>query len=360
MKFLTSDEKDLKGLHIGGKAQNLFRLKEEGFNVPKWIVIPWEELEKLVPIRDVRDSIDNTAFAEIKALINRIEFHESGIKDIIKNFTGVEYLAVRSSALDEDNADFSYAGQFESYLFVTAETLQDYIKKVWLSAFSERVLHYRKTNNLNTSFGIGVIVQEMIPSEVSGVAFGVNPANGDRRAKVISAVYGLGEGLVSGLLDSDNFIIKEGKIEEQIVEKKEKLILDVQAKSGIKKVSVEEEDRKLPALNTNQLMEISSLLDKAFQVFGKPQDMEFGVYNQQLFVLQSRPVTNLHKIADVGGEYVLWDNSNIIESYPGVTTPLTFSFISKSYEGAYRLFCEFMGVDRAVIDKNDRVFANTL
>jgi phosphohistidine swiveling domain-containing protein len=107
-------------------------------------------------------------------------------------------------------------------------------------------------------------------------------------------------------------------------------------------------------------LEICSALDICEKEWGKPQDIEFAYARDRLYLLQARPITNLHEVADPNGEYILWDNSNIIESYPGVTTPLTFSFISKSYEGAYTLFCAFLGVNADVLKENKHVFANTL
>ncbi len=356
MNFITNEQAEtaLKKT-IGGKARNLFRLKEIGLTVPKWLVIPQEELASIVP-----EAAQNQEYKAITAFINSFQIPKLFLDDIAAQFPENTFFAVRSSAVDEDGSDFSFAGQFESYLFVTKENLEENIKKVWCSAFSDRVFQYRKNNNLNQKFGIAVIVQEMINADAAGVAFGINPADGDRRAKIISAVYGLGEGLVSGELDSDNYIFKDNKINSHIADKTHQIVFDEKNKGGTKKTEVIESKRKQPALTENQIREIGSILDICYKEYGKPQDMEFAVMNNKIYLLQSRPITNLNKTADANGEYILWDNSNIIESYPGVTTPLTFSFISKSYEEAYKLFCEFMGVNAKTIKQNERVFANTL
>lgn len=339
---------------IGGKARNLFRLNEIGLTVPEWIVIPQEALLQIVPAELQQD------YAKVITFIDNYTITETVINAIVAKFSDTVFFAVRSSAIDEDGSDFSFAGQFESYLFVPKEQLADKIKQVWKSAFSERVYQYRKNNQLQHTFGIAVVIQKMIAADTAGVAFGINPANGDRNAKVISAVYGLGEGLVSGELNSDNFILKEGNITTQIADKSHQIVLDNNNIGGTKKTEVSPEKQKQPTLTNEQLKEIASILDICRKEYGKPQDMEFAVSNNKIYLLQARPITNLHKIADPNGNYILWDNSNIIESYPGVTTPLTFSFISKSYEGAYKLFAGFMGVDDKVIQQNERVFANTL
>ncbi|MFI5150031.1 MAG: PEP/pyruvate-binding domain-containing protein [Bacteroidia bacterium] len=340
---------------IGGKARNLFRLLELGLPVPEWIVIPQEELAALVP-----QHIQNGEHSGIISFIQALTLPRTFLKAIQKQFPGTDFFAERSSALDEDGTDFSFAGQFESHLFVSPDKLEENIKKVWCSAFSERVYEYRKNNKLLATFGIAVIIQRMINADVAGVAFGINPAKGDRKARIISSVYGLGEGLVSGELNSDNYEFKNDIITSQLANKTHRFIPQSGKDGGIAKVEVEGKLRKLSSLTDNQVREITAVLEYCQKAYGCPQDMEFAICNNKLWMLQARPVTNLNKIADLNGAYILWDNSNIIESYPGVTTPLTFSFISKSYEGAYKLFCGFMGVHPKVIRENERVFANTL
>lgn len=356
MMFLKENQtEELQHYAIGGKAKNLLKLKEAGFRVPNWLVIPQESLQDCIP-----EEYKEAKFDKIIAFIETYRFPKEIIEELIRQLPSSEFYAVRSSAMDEDGMDFSFAGQFESYLFVTAETLEDHIKKVWSSAYSERVYQYRQSNSLNLKAGIAILVQEMIHAEAAGVAFGINPASGDRKEKIISAVYGLGEGLVSGELDSDNYRIKNKTISREIADKTEMIVLDATRGKGTKRIQVENRKRKLSSLSDEQIHEVANILDQCFELYGRPQDIEFAVAGNQVYLLQARPITNLHRVADPGGTYILWDNSNIIESYPGVSTPLTFSFISKSYENAYKIFCGFMGVEERVIRINERVFANTL
>jgi rifampicin phosphotransferase len=355
MKYYTSDQgvEALK-LNIGGKARNLYHLKEIGLTVPDWIVIPHEELSTLL-INERKNVTDEN----IELFVKSIKLPENFCEEITRQFSAEALFAVRSSAIDEDGSSFSFAGQFETELYVTEQELEKCILKVWSSVFSERIKFYRKSNGLNAETGIAVIVQEMINPEVSGVAFGINPSNGDRMARIVSAVYGVGEGIVSGELDSDNYIVKEGKITPTVVRKTHQLIRSSHG-FGTQKQDVENDRQMRPALADSQVLAVVDVLEKCATYFRKPQDIEFAFKSGKLYLLQSRPITTLGKIADQNGEYILWDNSNIIESYPGVTTPLTFSFISQSYEGAYKLFSGFMGVGQRVIADNERVFANTL
>lgn len=356
MKYQFITEKNsVKNHVIGGKAKNLFRLSELGFTIPKFMVIPQDVFVSLVP-----EEIRNSKHAGIIDFISTIHLPEIFIENISKVFPGTKYFAIRSSAIDEDGTGFSFAGQFESYLFVPKENIAEKIKCVWASAFSKRVLEYRNHNNLPHQCGLAVIIQEMIDAECSGVAFGINPVNGNVNEKLISSVFGLGEGIVSGELNADNFMISKGKITSQLAEKAHQIILNSQTSGGTIKTGIEKEKQKTSSLDDKYIFELEIILEKLFKEYGIQQDVEFAIKNKKLFLLQTRPVTSANKLNARDGEYIVWDNSNIIESYPGVTTPLTFSFIKKSYEGAYKLFCRYMGVTGKVIGQNESVFANTL
>ena len=349
---LLSDE-------IGGKAKNLFRLKELGMNVPKWMVIPQDSLLTLIP-SDLFETHDNKQIIEY---IENLWLGEAFHNEVKKYFNYSEgtnkYFAVRSSAIDEDGSEYSFAGQFESYLYVAYSDLEEKIKKVWCSAFSERVSIYRKENKLKQQMGIAVIIQEMVNAEVAGVAFGINPITGDRKSHIISAVYGLGEGLVSGDLNADTFSVKNKIIEKKIV-RKEHAIIKCNSGSGTTKINIELEKQDIASVSDKQILQISEILNILNTAFVKPQDIEFAIANEQIYLLQTRPITNLNKVADINGEFIVWDNSNIIESYPGVTTPLTFSFIIKLYEAVYKQFSGLMGVSNEVIEAESHTYANML
>lgn len=340
---------------IGGKARNLLRLRQGNYPMPRWVVLPADFLTEV--FQDVTSVTDQQ---DLLNAIDRYQFPKQLWDELLAIFPDTTYFAVRSSAIDEDGRNLSFAGLYESYLYVTKGQLLSRIKDVWRSVFSERVLRYRAVNNLGPSIGIAVIVQEMVDAEASGVAFGINPVSGNRREKLISGVFGLGEGLVSGELEADHYIVQHKKIIRETVRKKEKIILDTANLGGTIKVEIPRVHRNDQAVPDEVIWRLSDILDALHDEYGLYQDVEFAVQGGELYLLQARPITNLDKSADISAEYVLWDNSNIIESYPGVTTPLTFSFISQSYEGAYKQFCSFLGVDEPTIQRNQRVFANTL
>lgn len=354
MHFI-SDTDEAGDFTIGGKAENLFRLKTAGLPVPRFAVIPWETLLTLIP-----ESARNAGDREMLLQIEQADIDAGSLAALMAAFGDTKYFAVRSSAADEDGAVFSFAGQLESYLFVVREELPQRIRDVWRSAFSERVTEYRQHHGISGRPGIAVVVQEMVDAEVAGVAFGANPVTGNRQQKVINAVFGLGEGLVSGELNADQFTLNGSLVTAETVRKTHQLVFDDEQQRGVVLKDVPTGSQEQPALTDAQVHRIGEVLDKLHHAFHAPQDIEFALKHGTLYLLQTRPVTTLQKPKLPLGEYVLWDNSNIIESYPGVTTPLTFSFISQSYHVAYRLFSAYLGVSDTVIEANERVFANTL
>jgi pyruvate,water dikinase len=319
---------------IGGKARNLLKLEGLGINVPSWLVIPSDILKS----------------TSIEKILEELKNHK-----LISNPVHTRF-AVRSSAVDEDGDTASFAGQFETLLNVQPKNLLQAIKKVEESAKSERVKQYRKNKGLSQNQDIAVIVQQMIEAEVSGVAFGANPLSGSTDSKIISAVYGLGEGLVSGALNSDNYEVSKGHIHKKIAEKEHAFVSN-SSRDGISKINVAKEHISTAAMQDNQIQEITRILEALEKEFKKPQDIEFSYHKNQLFLLQTRPITALPKKEETD-QFIIWDNSNIIESYPGVTTPLTFSFILKMYDAVYRQFASLMGVRLKEVTSNKDVFSN--
>lgn len=338
---------DLKG--IGGKAANLLELNNIGVQVPKWAVIPENVLIDQLNI----SGNEAHGFEELsvpKELIAQLRTYFGN------NVEQASY-AVRSSAIDEDGSEHSFAGQFETQLYVPFTEIEKAIIKIWNSVRSDRIRKYREENNLAIHFGIAVIIQEMVDAEISGVGFGMDPLSGDADKKVISAVYGLGEGIVSGDLDADTYILADEDIKEQIVVKSQMVSVSESGKETMT-LEVPKEKQNSSCLDHDQLKEIEQVLNRLESHFHKPQDIEFSYSNGSLYLLQTRPITATGNQGK--GEYIVWDNSNIIESYPGITTPLTFSFIIKMYKAVYRQLSNLMGVRESELDQHEEVFANTL
>jgi rifampicin phosphotransferase len=327
----------------GGKANHLWTLQSLGFAVPPFVVVPWEVLREI----DI---------STLKKMSAEVGAHLADQPESAR-------FAVRSSALAEDGVTHSFAGQFETFLDVTVNALAEKIAAVRDSARSERVRVYRQAQGLSDEAAIAVVVQVMLSPDVAGVAFGANPVSGNRQEKVISAVYGLGESLVSGLADADTFTItQQGAIERQIAHKTIKTVRNPSGE-GTLDVEMPADRHDVPCLTEAQVREVAVALDRLYAHYQHPQDVEFAFADGRLYLLQTRPITTLGaaKPALEGRvSSLVWDNSNIVESYPGHTSPLTFSFILKMYEAVYRQLMGMMGVTQREIEDNQAVLANML
>ena len=355
MKIYNSSNTDLKLHQIGGKAYNLFRLKAMEFNVPDFMVIDQSVPDDLIPAQ-LKSEFNPIA---IQKFLDDVEISSVLLDSVTKHFKGADQklFAVRSSAIAEDGIKHSFAGQFETHLYVSHSDIPKFVKEIWKSNFSERILSYLRINKLELKFGIGVVIQEMIDPRVSGVAFGINPSTGAAKSKVICSVYGVGEGLVSGALNSDTYELAGNEITEKLIEKTQAAR---KLKSGeIVLENIPFEEQKKSSLNHNEILKLKSILDSLETKLGHPQDIEFAIKDDIIYLLQTRPITAIMQ-QDKKKNRIIWDNSNIIESYPGVTTPLTFSYILTAYKNVYQQLAEIMGANPKDIGANDETFANML
>jgi rifampicin phosphotransferase len=265
-------------------------------------------------------------------------------------------IAVRSSGIEEDSADFSFAGQFDTFLDVRGlASTMEHVRRCWASAYSERSLRYRHQHGLDTArIEMAVILQRLVPAEKSGVVFTVNPANGNPDEIVLSAVYGLGEGLVSGAVDADTITVDRhtGQTKQVVIgEKRER-------HEGRAVSEVRAELREKLALDDADIERIVVTARTLESAFGRPQDIEWCIAEGGLWILQARPVTT--PVARPAGQFQLWDNSNIVENYPGVTTQLTFSFAQHVYSHVFREFCRLIGIPRKQRREMDGFLGATL
>jgi len=357
-------------MRIGGKGLGLHEVKNLGINVPSWATITAPCFEKICESDSRMIQLLSQENIEPKEKAGLIREHLKNITlgDIYQKALaqvwdkisegGKKPVAVRSSAADEDSKVLSFAGQMDSFLNI--RNFQDFLSAVrncWASLFGERAVLYRIQNKIDPWVSqIAVVVQQMIESEISGVIFSANPLTGNTKEMMVSSTWGLGEGLVSGVLDADTFIVNSegGLVRSEIAEKKQKITYN--QSGGTTAVQVEPDKQNILSLDKRQLKELHKIALKVQEFKGIPMDIEFGIENNKIYLLQARPITNLKKYA----EFNVWDNSNIVESYSGVTTPLTFSFIRRAYFAVYWQFCQTIGVDKKTILKNKHVFGNML
>ena len=355
------------GARIGGKAAALAALDGFEFPIPPWFVVTPDAFYQSLSQQQRRQLEEPERLEAAVRVFEGLRPNECVCTEIAHALEQLDTrggrFAVRSSASDEDNPEHSFAGQLDSYLYVAPEEIPERIARVWRSAFSDRVFAYRREHSLSPSpEPAAVLVQRMIDSEISGVAFGADPVTGRHGVAVVAAVYGLGTALVSGECDADTYEVdREGKIlRREIATKNVGHRFDSSSPEGVSAFQIADQDANRSALTDAQVLEIVALVRRVGNHFGRPQDIEWAYEKGCLYLLQSRPITSLAPLADPDGALNLWDNSNIAESYGGVTTPLTFSFARSIYEGVYRQFCRIMRVPEIVIGANDRVFSRML
>ena len=311
MEFIRFDNASNDADFAGNKAARLAELLAAGFRVPAFFVIG----------SHASHEVCRTALhAEIATAVKQL--CQDG-----------QRVAVRSSSVEEDGSQNSFAGQFDSFLQVAPDAITDHTYKVWDSAFSDHIEAYRESLGASGDVPLpAVLVQQMVDADVSGVAFSADPVSGDRNTAVVAATRGVGEALVSGECQGDTW--------------------HVGANGNIK---FRELESAAPVLRDRQIRKIAKLVRAVSKHYGSAQDIEWAIEAGQVFLLQSRDITTLND-SDTVDDYALWDNSNIVESYGGVTTPLTFSVARSAYQEAYRHFGRVLGVSEREIARNDRAY----
>jgi pyruvate,water dikinase len=347
---------------LGGKAASLRALTDAGFPVPAcFAVAPSACRDSLSASQREALKAGRLTAADLDDLAPASAVREA-ITDQMRQTFGDEsdlLVAVRSSAPEEDAAEHSFAGQLESYLFVPPEEVPGRVAEVWRSAFQESVLEYRRAQGLD---GLpsppAVVVQRMVPPDRAGVAFSAEPSTGRRGRCVVAAVQGAGTALVDGTEDGDTFHVdREGQVVDQTIRRQHTAHrLDRDAASGLRETTLIEENGTPPALSDEEAAEVASLARRAECHFGRPQDIEWARADGTLYLLQARPITKLAGEPDPDAPLRVWDNSNIAESYSGVTTPLTFTFARKAYEAVYQSFLRVMRVPEATIEAHADTF----
>ncbi len=354
---------------LGGKGKNLARLSSSGISVPPFFVVASDVYRQIVANKQFKEKLEillsAPSFSEEIELLFMEHQKNDELKKLIEEAvekiarkTGKISFAVRSSGEAEDGSKHSFAGMFSSFLFQNnINQILESLCKCWASMFSERNISYMKKCNLDIfNQSMAVVIQTMIDADAAGVMFTVNPAESSHDFVVIDAVSGVGEGLVSGLMDADHFVIakKDLKITDSYIAKNSvKLVFDSEKGCGLKEIDSETTGQ---AVNNELLKIIAETGIKIEKIYGTPQDIEWAVKDGLIYILQSRPVTTLVPNKNL----LIWDNSNITESYSGITLPMTFSIANHFY---YHVFKETLiagGIPRNSVERIDRYLQNML
>ena len=358
---------------VGGKALHLIKMQEAQLRVPEFMVLSVELVNELLkPIRNQIEglcstlNIDNTneliaTSNQIQQLINSIQIPDEISAHIQhkckEEFEDDYYISVRSSAVSEDNSKTSFAGQHRSYLFVNKENIFTKIVNSIASAWSLSALSYRLLNNESVhNIEYAVILQEMISANKSGIAFTRNP-EGNLDEAIIVAGYGLGEGIVGEKVETDSFTVNRSteQISSTLIKKQSKIIYDYSTKSIINKHTTFSESKNA-TLSTDEIMQVYKLALKCERLLNTPADIEFSFdKNNELFVLQMRAITSINF-----DNIKILDNTNIVESYPNISLPLSFSFAINAYRSVFRNISSAFWISSKIIDKNNYLYENLI
>lgn len=295
---------------VGGKGASLGEMTRAGIPVPPGFVLLASAFDRFFETAGLNDNIEtmlrevdtkteesvNEVSRKIQSLILNAEIPEDIAQDIRERFNGLntEYVAVRSSATAEDSPSSAWAGQLDSFLNTTEKTLLRNVRKCWASLFTPRAIVYRSENNLLTEkVSVAVVVQVMIQSEVSGVAFSVHPVTENSNQLIIEAGYGLGEAIVSGQVTPDSYVVEKRprRISDKNISEQKRSMVKFEKFNNW--VMVDKDKRTVQKLNDDKIMSLSEMVLEIENHYGFPCDIEWAYESGKFYIVQSRPITTL-------------------------------------------------------------------
>lgn len=301
----------------GGKGASLGEMTVAGIPVPPGFVVLANAFEQFLKETDINIEIDSILHTvkheEVHTIENASEKIQSlilgadmpvDIKDeVVRSFKNLDtqFVAVRSSATAEDGATAAWAGQLDTFLNTTEETLLKNVQKCWASLFTPRAIFYRFEKGLHKDhISVAVVVQKMVQSEVAGIAFSVHPVTEDRNQLIIEAGFGLGEAVVSGSVTPDSYVVEKdsGNIIDKNVSQQLKAIYRAESGGDVwaDVPTIKQTEQKL---NDEQIIKLGELVIKIEKHYGFPCDIEWAFENSSFYITQSRPITTLMNMDQV-------------------------------------------------------------
>ena len=351
------DTSDLDIGMVGGKGINIAKMISNGFSVPPAFAVTVDAYEMFLDRNGLREQIreilDRTDFdddasltkgsEEIRSLFLNADIGDDELVDLKKQRGELigEYFAVRSSAVAEDLADASFAGQQDTYLNVRREDVVRMILTCWASYWNARAMKYRHdASKDHLSQGMAVVVQKMVKSDISGVMFTADPVTGEDRV-IIEASWGLGESIVSGLVTPDSYVLAKDTLEVKdfTVNTKEQGYYLADGKNQLMDIPKEKAEARCADDDILKLIAEQGLaLEKHF---GHPQDIEWGVEDGKVYILQSRNITTLPDSSEK--DDILWSRGYGDEYWADATTPMFYTVMGRmltdyvNHEGAHMM-----------------------
>ncbi|MFF8615406.1 rifamycin-inactivating phosphotransferase [Streptomyces sp. NPDC015350] len=299
-----------KGAHLGGLS------RIEGIDVPDGFCVTTEAF-RLIMARtpSIDDLLDRLARldpddregtrvlgAEIRRAVEETAVPDdvaSAITRALARHGDRAAYAVRSSATAEDLPTASFAGQQDTYLNVVgpAEILR-HVSRCWASLFTERAVTYRRRNGIDhRTVHMAVVVQRMVFPHASGILFTADPVTGDRRTATVDAGFGLGEALVSGLVNPDVFTVRDGEVVTRTIAAKQRAVQALPT-GGTREVEIDPRQQERPALTDEQVVRLVRAGRRIEAHFGRPQDIEWCLVDDGFRIVQSRPITTLFPVPE--------------------------------------------------------------
>ncbi|HDX9506207.1 TPA: phosphoenolpyruvate synthase [Bacillus thuringiensis] len=331
---------------VGGKGLNLGELSNiQGIQVPEGFCVTtvgYEQvigkngafqtlLNQLAMLKiEERDRIGEIS-KQIREVIMAVEIPVDVVESVahyLSHFGDEHAYAVRSSATAEDLPYASFAGQQDTYLNVIGkENILQHIKKCWASLFTDRAVIYRMQNGFDhNQVSICVVIQKMVFPEASGILFTADPITSNRKVLSIDASFGLGEALVSGLVSADNYKVKEDEIVEKVIATK-KLAIYGRKEGGTERKKIAPNQQKFQTLTEQQILQLARIGRQIEAYFGCPQDIEWCLVDDTIYIVQSRPITTLYPIPEVNdGENHVYISVGHQQMMTDAMKPLGLSF----------------------------------
>ncbi|WP_281768966.1 phosphoenolpyruvate synthase [Methanoculleus bourgensis] len=302
-------------ISVGGKGASLGEMTSLGLPVPKAFVVTAQAFRRFLVETGIEDTLfrklerldvdDNGALESVSREVQDIVL-SVGIPDQIREAIvdayarmgeNGEVVAVRSSATAEDLPEASFAGQQETFLNVLGDDdLLDAVQRCWASLYGARAIYYRAKQGFDDrGVNIAVVVQELIRSEKSGVMFTSHPVTGEPLT-IVEGSWGLGEAVVSGSVSPDNYVfdLRSERVVDRLIAEKEIMIVP-EGENGTKVVKLTPEQRTAPVLSDEEVARLATLGKIAEEHYGVPQDVEWAIVGDEIFILQSRPITTIRR-----------------------------------------------------------------
>ena len=353
---------------VGGKGYSLIKLSSLNLTVPNGIVLTveffndwinkiknsniYKEFYELLQ-KDINSDECPLILNKLKEwCLNNLTLDKDNKKDIeanLKNIFPNEYdkllYAVRSSSPEEDLSGASFAGNYETYLGIKYDSIEEYVLKSFISCLDYRVFKYKLEKGFNVSeIKIAIVIMKQINSEVSGVGFSINPINNDYDEAVINSNFGLGESVVGGIITPDEFIVNKisKKIISQKLGSKEKIVKLNDNKNETSVIEQTEEKKKELSLKKELILQLVENIINIEKHYKIPIDIEFGIENNVLYILQARPITTYNKLPK---ELLTEPNEKRQLYFDGTLGVQGFEKpISTLGITAFRVFARYMGI----------------